>query len=321
MALTPAEIQQKFATIFADNNTGNISEADLRDLVKDITDYLGVAGITSIIPTWAAGMEFNTDGSGDGEFCRYTDSAGMVRLWQTKADNNTGHLPPSDPNTTENTWWIEVSASTGSALTEWAPGIYGSGLVIVFYDNALIKLNNPTRPYNSSNIETELSNGDWVYISSGTPGGGGGGPAIENTYATIAAMLADQANQTEKAIQFVTDASADVTVDSGYAYYELAASTGVIGDYRKLSEQETMVFADDSIYEHIFFAALSPDFGVITRPWDFKVSSKIDTGGTATITTSADAAYSLGTTVTAGGYLKVTANTLNMRSSLKVERA
>lgn len=68
-----------------------------------------------------------------------------------------------------------------------------------------------------------------------------GGPAIENRYATIAAMLAGQASQNDKGIQFVTDASTDTTVDAGYAYYEyLGTTNGNITDYRKLSEQESM---------------------------------------------------------------------------------
>jgi hypothetical protein len=320
MALTPVEIQQKYASIFANNTTGDISEADLRDFVKDLTDYLGAAEISDVIPAWAAGLTFQTDATDDGEFCTYTDSGNNIRLWQTKTNDNIGNPPPNTPGVTSNTHWQEVSASSGSAFVEWSPGIYGSGLIIVFYNNAFYKLEAATRPFTSANIVTETANGDWVIV--GGAGGGTGGGGVGDAYATIALMLADQANQDAKMIYPVTNATGDPSVTSGYAYYEyLGVANGVIGDYRKLSEQEAMQFADDSIWEHIFFASLSPDFGVITRPWNFKATSKTDTGGTATITTSADAPYTLGTTVTAGGYLKVTGGTLNMRSSIKVERA
>jgi hypothetical protein len=54
-------------------------------------------------------------------------------------------------------------------------------------------------------------------------------------------MLADQAAQEAKMIYPVTDASGDASVTSGYAYYEyLGVANGVIGDYRKLSEEESM---------------------------------------------------------------------------------
>lgn len=79
-----------------------------------------------------------------------------------------------------------------------------------------------------------------------TGGGGGGNAGVENTYVNIAAMLADQGNQTDNAIQCVTDASGEASVDTGYAYYEYLGTTGaVITDYRKLSEEESMDVADD----------------------------------------------------------------------------
>ena len=66
---------------------------------------------------------------------------------------------------------------------------------------------------------------------------------VENTYVDIVAMLADQNNQTDGYIQFVTDATADTTVDNGWAYYEyLDDGFGDLQDYRKLSEEESMEF-------------------------------------------------------------------------------
>ncbi len=65
----------------------------------------------------------------------------------------------------------------------------------------------------------------------------------ENTYGNIAALLADQDEQTEGRLQFVSDASADIDVESGYAYYEkLETSTSDLeDDYRKLSDSEAAI--------------------------------------------------------------------------------
>ncbi len=69
----------------------------------------------------------------------------------------------------------------------------------------------------------------------------GASPGVQNRYANIAALLADQGNQLDKGIQLVVDASTDATVNSGYAYYEkLTATTGAISDYRKLTEEESL---------------------------------------------------------------------------------
>ena len=78
-------------------------------------------------------------------------------------------------------------------------------------------------------------------------------PGVENRYADIAALLADQGNQLDQGIQRVLDASTDATVDSGYAYYEkLTASTSAIGDYRKLTEEESMDVAAETAAETSF---------------------------------------------------------------------
>ncbi len=64
---------------------------------------------------------------------------------------------------------------------------------------------------------------------------------VENRFADVATLLANQNIQTDKSIQYVGDASADATVNSGFAYYEyLGTTVGDLTDYRKLSEQESM---------------------------------------------------------------------------------
>jgi hypothetical protein len=69
----------------------------------------------------------------------------------------------------------------------------------------------------------------------------GGTGSVENRYNNITDMIAGQGGQTNKAFQYVADASTDSTVDSGWAYYEyLGTTVGDLTDYRKLSEQESI---------------------------------------------------------------------------------
>ena len=74
-------------------------------------------------------------------------------------------------------------------------------------------------------------------------------------------------------------------------------------------------------YERIFFRSLSPDYGVVFRSFNYKVTVKTDYGGVITLTKSDDSPYTLGDTITAGDYLKATADTLLARTVLTVTPA
>jgi hypothetical protein len=79
-----------------------------------------------------------------------------------------------------------------------------------------------------------------------------GGPAVENTYATVAAMFVNQSEQTAGSIQKVNDAiNTDFNIASGYAYFEyLGTTNGDYTDYIKISEQESMdidLFEDETV--------------------------------------------------------------------------
>ena len=72
-------------------------------------------------------------------------------------------------------------------------------------------------------------------------GAGGSGMAIENTYPNIAGLLAAQADQRENKWYAVQDASADATVDTGWAIYQyLGTTVGNLTDYLKVAEQESL---------------------------------------------------------------------------------
>lgn len=165
MALTPQEIFEKYQVLFADNEVGAITEAVMRDFNKDLTDYLGVANLNDLVPQWTALLTFQTDGTDDGEWCKYSDTSGNLRLWETKVDDNIGNEPPTDPGVTENAFWLEVSASSNSSFVEWQAGLYGAGLIIVFYNNDFYKLNVGPRPFNSVDIVAETIAGQWINIT------------------------------------------------------------------------------------------------------------------------------------------------------------
>jgi len=128
--------------------------------------------ITTGIPTWAVALTFNNNGTGIGAFCTFADTNGRLRFWKSKTNANTGNQPPSSPIIITNTFWDEVSPSSGSAIQEWAAGIYGDGLVIVYFDlsgngtnPALYLLKEATRPFQSTNLVTEIGTGKWVQLS------------------------------------------------------------------------------------------------------------------------------------------------------------
>lgn len=147
-----------------------------RDITQEISvldavvDFVSQSD-TSDIPTWSDVLTFNSDGTGAGAFSTFLDSNSVVRLWKSKTMANTNNEPPEDPLVTENTYWIEVSPATGSSIKEWTPGVFGSGLVIVYHDlsgvgtdPALFVLQEATRPFDSSDFVTEHAAGKWARV-------------------------------------------------------------------------------------------------------------------------------------------------------------
>lgn len=135
------------------------------EVLDALVDFAAQNDATGI-PDWVAGLTFQLDGTDDGSFCTEPDTNGRIRFWKTKVDDNTGNQPPTDPLITENAYWIEVSPSDGSSIKEWAAGVFGDGLVIVYWAHSVdgrgfYLLTEATRPFNSSNIETEIAAGKW----------------------------------------------------------------------------------------------------------------------------------------------------------------
>lgn len=171
--MTAQELKQLITDFWRETATnGKINGADLENVGHEIVDFISESVENSNIPVWAAGLTFQTDGTDDGSFCTYPDANGKLRFWKTKTDDNIGNAPPADPEVDENADWIEVSPSSSSSIKEWEVGLYGSGLIIVYHNHSvdgrgLYILLNPVRPYDSANIETEISAGDWARITGG----------------------------------------------------------------------------------------------------------------------------------------------------------
>lgn len=178
--LTAQQFIQKYIGIFADNTTGQIGEGDLRDFAQDIADSFGsAADFEQLSLAWAADITYNTT---DTIYAEAHD-----RLYKSKVDNNLGHQPPSAPDVDgiyQDAWWLEISRAETSPIKEWAPGLYGSGLVIVAYNfptigDQLLKLNVSQRPFESSDIVAELAAGQWKIYSNAVVSGGTAGNLVE----------------------------------------------------------------------------------------------------------------------------------------------
>ena len=78
--------------------------------------------------------------------------------------------------------------------------------------------------------------------------------------------------------------------------------------------------ASTSAAENIYFDDITPNFAYISYPFAFTVTANTIISGNASIFTSSDVAYVLGTTVAANGYLKVTTTVIGSQTSLTIEK-
>lgn len=168
--MTLAQLTDLVETLLTRAGNNRISGQDIKTVILQVIEYF-TTQVSSIIPDWTEDATFNIDGTANGQFVKHPDINGKIRLWQTKVNGNHGNTPPTDPSVTENANWIEISASSGSAISEWRPGIFGAGLMINFhnhskYGRGLYLLLAPSRPFNSVNIENEIEAGLWVLLDS-----------------------------------------------------------------------------------------------------------------------------------------------------------
>lgn len=101
---------------------------------------------------------------------------------------------------------------------------------------------------------------------------------IENEYADIAAMLADQANQNLNFFEYVVDASADPNVASGRAYYrKLATSTAALSDYDLLTEDEVTVIQGSNSWRTFRVDSVNDDTTPLTSVANGRIGFDYDT--------------------------------------------
>lgn len=164
--MTYAELTSLINTNLTRVGNNRVSASEIKQVCLALLDFAAAIDNTDAIPTWTAVLTFQTDGTGAGKYCTHPDANGTKRIFETKIANNTGNEPPTDPNITEDAFWEEISASAGSAIHEWTPGVYGVGLVIVYHSHTsdgrgLYILLEPVRPFNSTDIEAEILAGKW----------------------------------------------------------------------------------------------------------------------------------------------------------------
>jgi hypothetical protein len=140
-----------------------VTAPDIKEAVKEIVNYFS-GNSTDLFVDWNSVTTFNITTN---KYCKWPDTNGRIRIWESRVVGNLNNQPPTNPLTTINTYWVEISPSASSALPEWAAGVYGTGLQIVFYSHStdgdgLYKLVEPVRPYTSANIETEILAGKWA---------------------------------------------------------------------------------------------------------------------------------------------------------------
>lgn len=142
---------------------------DLTDIAQTIKNILEQNDTDSLDLAWDSGETYDTKTTAATSGNPYLSEFGD-RFWKSKTDGNTNNQPPSDPEITSDTYWEEVSKAASNAISEWTAGVYGDGLIIVFYNDALYKLTVATRPYESENIITEITAGDWLLLFEGITG-------------------------------------------------------------------------------------------------------------------------------------------------------
>lgn len=146
-----------------------VDDIDISDVMKLLLDYTTQVDIEDHVPDWTNALNFNTNGSGAGKYCKHPDTNSKKRIFETKTSGNINNAPPTNPVVTENTHWKEISPSSGAAIPEWAAGVYGAGLVILYHNHTvtgrgLYLLTEGIRPFTSANIETEITAGQWARL-------------------------------------------------------------------------------------------------------------------------------------------------------------
>lgn len=139
--------------------TGNL-QLPVYDDVTDTTYRIDLSQISSAFGpsnyAWNGSFSYAID-----EISIYED-----QIWISQQNGNLGVIPGTDV-----AYWV-LGVKVPSGLTLWTAGIYTDAEVVKLYNTGgqtyIVRLLNPTRPFNSTNIAAELAGGDWEIVAGGT---------------------------------------------------------------------------------------------------------------------------------------------------------
>lgn len=135
------------------------------------------------------------------------------------AQNGNINKIPSESNIP--TWWTLAVSQSNSGMVEWEPGIYNGDTVVVIYNDIFYKLTVPT-PYNSTDIDAEILEGDWIALGSG---GGGVWGAISGDINDQTDLIEMVVNEVNNGIDVIRD-GVDPVADTLAKLYDLMVSLG-----------------------------------------------------------------------------------------------
>lgn len=112
------------------------------------------------------------------------------RLWKSKDNGNLNNEPPSAPEVTENTWWIEQSPAEATKIPNYVTGTVFTETQVTVEDNGtILKLIVPEieLPFTTADLEAEITAGKWRVLGGESGGGGGGDGVPDGTFMSLTA--------------------------------------------------------------------------------------------------------------------------------------
>lgn len=102
-----------------------------------------------------AGSSVNIEWRPDVEYANLQIVTYNGDIWQSLQPANQNNIP------TEGVWWTELTKGS-AGITLWTSGVYLDDEVYKWHNEKIYALVDPTRPYNSTDIDAEIIAGDWV---------------------------------------------------------------------------------------------------------------------------------------------------------------
>lgn len=247
---------QRLVELIRSNGVNGLTRAkDVRDMLTDLID-----SVWSKLGEAASPAELELDWQPDVVYDTVNKPYAVyqLRIYKSKTDGNSGNIPPTIPDefgVYENVDWVEISAAPTSGIASWKAGVFLPGLVIVEHNNQLLKLVVPDadRPFESSNIDTELTEDPlttkWVVLTGG--GDGASGKLRHDTYTTL-----PLASTIAWDVDNVAEGKAVITIPDGWAGTDIAFSlsnaadgfTGILALYNNDSVSHNINLPTAGIY-------------------------------------------------------------------------